>query len=611
MKVSQIKLQQLQGITTSGHEGTKTLKLLQKVLNNSKAHFKSIDQYNLTMLCQMGKYDIIGRLPCGMGKTEAVIISTLDLKEKYSPQGGRIIVIAILLLVVLIPDYIQRMEQAGLTCEQWDERTSLAQAPDVLIIQLEHLSKIRLWNFLNSISKEEMPHYCVIDEFDAVLDSLYYREGEGIQKMKPVVRNFICLSATATQTHIKSICDILHIEKPFIIYGESQKASLRISLVEATRPPTNQQELVAPEAWETLLPTLHRVIEDKIQSNEGCGLKMIIYPFMKFMNEGVAEFLQQQFPQQKIVQFKTEFNADQKKEVIEEFKDRGNIMLGTEAAATGCNPGRVDSVVILGGVRSMSLLTQMGGRIGRDKSGKGTGELILITSPEWRFIVEQQMKNKSSGSQWEEENLFQIKRFHRGQKCLRQCMGSIDIGETAPCLLFSEIVNCSVCEQQVHMKEKMVRVSQAHVDEESVDYSMEWTESMEKAWRGSYEPKSFDDHPNPKSLEAEKLEGIASHSKKQDPSKSEKGDCNKQALSKNPSYQCQKGSEDEFHFYEEEMDIDWEAMDEIEQLNRKERKEEKNEHTADKGKGKVRVSQGRNNFTVNLLIILNKIMIAN
>ena len=190
-RASNLKTKQLSRIMGSLHESYESLELLKAVLRDPKATFQSEGQYHLTMLCQKGVFDIIGRLPCGIGKTESIIIGTKTVKEKFHSSSGRIITIAVLLLVTLIPDYQQRMIQSGLSCEQWNSSTTLQAPPDVLIVQVEDLEHPALYSQLSSIPKEKKPHFCVIDEFDAFLDSSNFRPTLKISQMKLLCKNFI------------------------------------------------------------------------------------------------------------------------------------------------------------------------------------------------------------------------------------------------------------------------------------------------------------------------------------------------------------------------------------------------------------------------------------
>ena len=558
MKQSNMKVNQMHKVKQYSGSSSESLKLLRRVLMDDTAYFRSVDQYNLTTVCQLGRYDIIGRLPCGMGKTEAVLISALNMKKKFSPNGGRIIVIAVLLLVILIPDYIKRMSQAGLSCEQWGIHTTLANAPDVLIIQLEDLNNPKLWQFLNTISKDEIPNYCVIDEFDAFLESQSYRNSGQIIYMKTMVKNFICLSATATQGDIQAISTILELQEPFILYGDSQNPNLKITL-KSIGDFEPQEDLSMPkEKISMLLPTLSEIIQNIVHGNTGKALKMIIYPFFKADNPIIQNYLEEQFPEITLITFKTEFSQQEKMECIEKFKKSGNILLATEAAATGCNPGVVDYVVVMGGFRSIHLANQMAGRIGRTKNSQGKGEFIVITSPMWRYMVEANLKKHWSGTEKEKEKLEQVKLFLEGGNCLRQCLGIIDWGVPPQCQLFSGIEKCNVCEVP-----KVIQISMG----------------KEKIGHGNDQPVG------PEEIEIENKNGLKKPTIPSPVWKKKNSLHSSQQWNSGTSYLTERSDggnsqhplnhENEFFndVDNEYSNMDWEAIDEIEQKNAKEKEQ--------------------------------------
>ena len=401
---------------------------LQKLLNNSKAEFKSPEQlFAIHEVCSRDR-DVLAILPTGAGKSMLFLVPCILESD--------LVTVIICPLVALNHDMRSRFFKAGLRIATWNER--FENDFRAVIVSIETAASAGFLQFLEQLCLQKKLARVVIDEVHIVLTSADYRpklkELFAQRPSRPVP--LLLLTASLPPCMTKELCRAVGCPRPLMIRSPSTaRPNIKYSLRQGSRIGTQAR-------FKTIVAILKHHTAQFDEKD-----RAIIYCLKKSTTEMLARRLSGEGEKLKAISYHSE--SCQKKLLGDTWRlGLAPIMVATGAFGAGIDYPHVRLVIHDGEPRTLLDFAQESGRAGRDGH---KAESILLLQPPIMIAPGATKRSIEEMYQREDEEVRGwIAACSRGS-CIRQTLHSYLDGVAVPCVgsLQNHMQPCGVCEKSI------------------------------------------------------------------------------------------------------------------------------------------------------------------
>ena len=401
---------------------------LQKLLNDSKAEFKSPEQLLAIHEVYSKDRDVLAILPTGAGKSMLFLVPCILESD--------LVTVIICPLVALNHDMKGRFFKAGLQIATWSER--LEKDFRALIVSIETAASAGFLQFLEQLCLQKKLARLVIDEAHIVLTSADYRpklrEIFAQRPSRPVP--LLLLTASLPPCMTKELCRAVGCPRPLMIRSPSTaRSNIKYSFRQGSRIGTQAR-------FKTIVAILkhHTAKFDKKD-------RAIIYCLRKTATETLARRLNGEEEELKAISYHSE--SCQKKLLGDTWRlGVAPIMVATGAFGAGIDYPHVRLVLHDGEPRTLLDFAQESGRAGRD--GNKAESILLLQPPIMRAPGASKRSIEEMYQREDPEVRGWIAACSRGN-CIRQVLHSYLDGVAVSCVgsLQGQMQLCAVCEKSI------------------------------------------------------------------------------------------------------------------------------------------------------------------